>query len=136
MFVDACAIVSIMSQEGDAEEYAAAIEANPHSFTSAMAAWEACVILARKDKFDISFEQAGELVCAWLGERGIELRDSKQTAEVIVKAALDAASRYGSSRRKLSSFDCFHYAYARAEGMPLLTRDSILRQTDVPTFPE
>ncbi len=92
MFVDACAIVSIMSQEEDAGDYAAALEAN-RIHSPRLWPWEACVILARKDKFDISFERAGEIVCAWLGERGIELRNSKQTAEVILKTALDAASR-------------------------------------------
>ncbi len=45
MFVDACAIISIFTGEADAGAYGAALKAAQRPFTSALAAWEAIVIL-------------------------------------------------------------------------------------------
>jgi ribonuclease VapC len=46
------------------------------------------------------------------------------------------AEKHGIGRRALSNFDCFNYAYAKACGVPLLTLDRLLRQSDVATEPE
>jgi len=52
-----------------------------------------------------------------------------------VRHAVAVAEQHGLGRRALSNFDCFHYAYAKATGDPLLTLDERLRATDVETKP-
>jgi ribonuclease VapC len=49
MFVDAGAIVSLIAGEPTAADYAAALERSKSPWTSALAAWEAIVVLARPD---------------------------------------------------------------------------------------
>ena len=57
------------------------------------------------------------------------------TQHVLLAHAVAVAERHGIGKRALSNFDCFHYAYAKAAGAPLLTLDKRLRQTDAPTEP-
>jgi ribonuclease VapC len=134
MFVDACAIVSIMASEATAPSYEAALAQAPSAFTSPQAAWEAIIILSRPDQLDCRYTAAKDVVTEWLDARGIELRQSGSPAELLTHAVA-AAERYGLGKRALSNFDCFHYAQAKTEGVALLTLDQLLRQTDVQTLP-
>ena len=134
MFVDACAIVSIMAGEDTAPAYEAALAQADQAFTSPMAAWEAIIVLSRPDQLDCRYSQAGEAVVEWLDARGVELREAGPPREVL-KYAVDVAEAHGIGRRALSNFDCFHYAHAKAAGARLLTLDQLLRRTDVPTAP-
>jgi ribonuclease VapC len=134
MFVDACAIVSMMAGEDTAPAYGAALAKAQSAFTSPMAAWEAIIILARPDLLDCRYSEAEAAVVEWLDARGIELRDASAPREVL-SFAVDVAEKYGIGRRALSNFDCFHYAHAKASGAPLLTLDQLLRQTDIATEP-
>ena len=52
MFVDAAAIIAILSEEEEAERCSQAIQAVSERMTSPIAVWEAVVALARPDKFD------------------------------------------------------------------------------------
>lgn len=134
-FVDACAIVSILSGEEDADLYGAALEGNREAFTSPMAAWEAIIILARPEKFDLPFATSHALVVEWLIERGIALRNPSAPATDILALAVSAAEKHGIGRRHLSNLDCFHFAQAASEGAALLTRDVLLRETGLKTHP-
>lgn len=134
MFVDACAIVSMMAGEDTAPAYGAALSRAPSPFTSPMAAWEAIVILSRADQLDCRYSQTEAAVVEWLDARGIELREALSPREVL-SFAVDVAEGHGIGRRALGNFDCFHYAYAKAAGAPLLTLDRLLQQTDVTTEP-
>jgi ribonuclease VapC len=135
MFVDACAIVSMMAGEDTAPTYAAALARAVSAFTSPMAAWEAIIILSRPDQLDCRYSEAEAAVVEWLEARGIALREAPSPRDLLAHA-VEVAEKHGIGRRALSSFDCFHYAYAKACGVPLLTLDGLLRQTDVPTSPE
>ncbi len=134
MFVDACAIVSIVAGEDTAPAYEAALAQAEQVFTSPMAAWEAIIVLSRPDQLDCRYSAAAEAVVEWLDARGIDLREASSPREVLAYA-VDVAERHGIGRRALSNFDCFHYAHARAAGVPLLTLDQRLHQTDVPAKP-
>lgn len=134
MFVDACAIVSIMMGEDTAPAYEGALARTEAVFTSPMAAWEAIIVLSRPDQLDCRYSDAAEAVVEWLDARGIDLREASSSREVLAYA-VDVAEKYGVGRGALSNFDCFHFAYAKAAGVPLLTLDQLLRQTDVPTAP-
>ena len=135
MFVDACAIVSILSREPDAESYAAALELVDEPITSSLAAWEAILVLSRPDKLDRTFKQAERIVCDWLSERGIAMRESLAPPAQTLSLAIHAAQTWGRSRSKLSSYDCFHYAFAKSAGVTMLTRDRALRATDLDCMP-
>lgn len=134
MFVDACAIVSIIAGEDTATAYDEALMQADIALTSAMATWEAIIILSRPDLLDCRYSEAEAAVVEWLEARGIDLRESASPREVLGHA-IAAAERYGIGRRALSNFDCFHYAYAKTCDASLLTLDQLLRQSDVPTLP-
>lgn len=134
MFVDACAIVSIMAGEDTAPAYEAALAEAEWAFTSPMAAWEAIIVLSHPDQLDCRYAQAAETVVEWLDARGIDLREASSPREVLAYA-VEVAQKHGLGRRALSNFDCFHYAHAKAAGVPLLTLDQLLRRTDTPTRP-
>jgi ribonuclease VapC len=135
MFVDACAIVSIVAGEDTAPAYEAALAEAGSPFTSPMAAWEAIIVLSRSDQLDCRYSEAAEAVVEWLDARGIDLCEAPSPREVLTYA-VDVAEKHRIGRRALSNFDCFHYAHAKAAKAPLLTLDQLLRRTDVPTKPD
>lgn len=75
MFVDACAIVSIVTGEETAAAYDASLSGASDPFTSPLAAFEAIIVLARPDHLKCSYAEAEALVVAWLAERHIDLRE-------------------------------------------------------------
>jgi len=134
MFVDACAIIAIMTREPTAPDYEDALETAEAPFTSALAAWEAVIILTRPEKLACSLSVAEIAVIRWLAANRVELREPASPRDVLAHAVAVAES-HGLGKRALSNFDCFHYAHARAAGAPMLTLDRLLRQTDVETVP-
>jgi len=134
MFVDACAIVSLIAGEPTAADYAAALQQSKSSWTSALAAWEAIIVLARPGQLNCSFRDAEDFVVEWLEARDIALREPPSPREVLAHAVA-AAQKHGVGKRALSNLDCFCYAYAKATNEPLLMLDARLRATDVATSP-
>lgn len=134
MFVDACAIISMMAGEPTAAAYQAALETSDARWTSPLAAWEVVVILARPDQLNCPFGAALSPVLEWLDNRGIEVRQPAD-AYTILSHAVAVAERHGVSKRSLSALDCFHYAYAKTADDTMLTLDEQLRATDVETKP-
>jgi ribonuclease VapC len=135
MLVDACAIVSILSNEADAPAYSQELARAERPFTSVLAVWEAVLVLARPDKLDRPADLVEELVVEWLDATSIALLAFDTPPREVLREALFAARTYGAGRRGLSNFDCFHYALAKVAGVSLLTRDGLLRATDIPTAP-
>jgi ribonuclease VapC len=134
MFVDACAIVSIMSQEDSAQSYQLALDDADETITSALAAWEAVLVLSRIDKYNCSFNESKNFVLRWLASQQIKLISAHSPGDILAKA-VDVAEKHGVGKRGLSSMDCFHYAYAKQIGAPLLTLDQALRNTDITCLP-
>ena len=75
MFVDACAIIAVLSDEREAERVSQALAAASQRLTSPVAVLEAVLGLARPDKFNLSVEAVEPLVMEFLEDRGIEIRD-------------------------------------------------------------
>lgn len=134
MFVDACAIVSIMAREPTASDYESALLNAQDPFTSPLAAWEATIILTRPDKLATSLRLTGVAVIRWLDARNIDLRETGSPRDVLIHA-VSVAEQHGLGKRALSNFDCFHYAHAKVAGQPMLTLDRLLRATDLVTAP-
>lgn len=134
MFVDAAAIIAILSEEAEADRCAEAISGADHRVTSALAAWEAVKALSRPDKLAADLEACETLVRRFLNQRGINLIELPPAQETLALSVL-AATRYGSGRRRLNLADCFHYACAKHFGMPILSTADEFRFTDLETVP-
>ncbi|TIT86497.1 MAG: type II toxin-antitoxin system VapC family toxin, partial [Mesorhizobium sp.] len=75
MFVDAAAIVAMLSNEAEAERCAQAVVDASAPFTSAIAVWEASMALSRPEKLAIPVARSAEIVTRFLEERAIALRE-------------------------------------------------------------
>lgn len=134
MFVDACAIIALLSDEQEAERVSEAVAAARESFTSPVAVLEAVLGLARPDKFDLAVAKVEPIVSEFLDERGIEIRDLPPAAET-TRLALLAAERFRAGRHGLNLGDCLHYACAKYFDVPILATAGEFRQTDLRTVP-
>lgn len=137
MFIDACAVISIMAGEDTAADYEQALSQAFSPYISPLAAWEAIIVLSRPDQLDCSYKQAAAVVTDWLDIRGIAIKESGAARELL-HHAVEVAEKHGIGKRHLSNFDCFHcfhYAYAKTSRQPLLTMDKLLRATDAEVLP-
>jgi len=134
MYVDACAIIALLSDEPEADRVSDALALASRPMTSPVAVLEAALGLARPDKFGLSAEAVEPLVLEFLDARGIEVRDLPP-AQDTTQLALSAADRYRQGRHGLNLGDCLHYACAKFYRVPILATDSEFRQTDLETVP-
>ena len=134
MFIDACAIIALLSDEPEADRVSDALMSGGQRMTSAVAVLEAALGLARPDKFDLSVEAVEPLVLEFLDEWAIEIRDLPPAKET-THLALLAAHRYRGGRHGLNLRDCLHYTCARFYDVPILATDDEFRQTDLEIVP-
>jgi ribonuclease VapC len=134
MFVDACVMVSLIAREPAAVLYTTELDRAPKLVTSTIAVWEAVLVLSRPDQLNCQFTKTEAYLLDWLQERNIEIVETQSPTELLAHAVF-VAETCGVSKRSLSALDCFHYAYAKVHGMPLLTLDQALRTTDVTCLP-
>jgi ribonuclease VapC len=128
MFVDASAIVAILTREAEADAFADALDAAHSAITSPIAVFEAVLGVCRKRHASVA-------------EGETDVRDFLGTAAVRIvpvtdddaAAALDAFSRYGRGRghpAQLNLGDCFAYAVATRHRAPLLFKGDDFDKTD------
>jgi len=134
MFVDACAIIALLSDEPEADRVSDALVSAGRRMTSPVAVLEAALGLARPDKFGLSVEAVEPLILEFLDARGIEIRDLPPAMET-THLALSAAHSYRAGRHGLNLGDCLHYACAKFYGVPILATAGEFRQTDLETMP-
>ncbi len=129
MFVDASAIVAILTGEPDAARLAAALEGAPAPITSAVAIFEATLGLRRKRHASVA--EAHEDVRDFLAAAGVH---PVPLGVPEADLALTAFDRYGKGRghpAQLNLGDCFAYAAARAHGTTLLFQGQDFDKTDI-----
>jgi ribonuclease VapC len=129
MFVDASAIVAILTGEPEAATLEATLEGATAPVTSSIAVYEATLGLCRKKRASVEAAQAQ--IHNFLREVGIRLVAIAPDAS---DGALDAFSRYGKGRghpAQLNMGDCFAYAVAKAHGTSLLFKGEDFSQTDI-----
>jgi len=134
MFIDAAAIIAILSDEPEAVRCSEAIASAEARSTSPIAFWEAVVALASDRKLGVSPTEAASLVRRFIDQRGIDLVDLPPAVDAVILAT-EAAERFGSGRRRLNLADCFHYACARHQGVPILSTANEFRFTDLEVCP-
>jgi ribonuclease VapC len=130
MFVDASAIVAILTREPEADALADAVESAPSPITSPIAIFEAALGVCRKRH--ASVEEAEEDVRELLGVAGIRI---VSLTEREAETALAAFSRYGKGRghpAQLNLGDCFAYAVAKNHRTSLLFKGEDFDKTDIP----
>lgn len=132
MFVDACAIIALLSDEPEAERVSDAIAGAKERMTSPVVVLEAALGLARPEKFGLSVEAVTQLVLEFLDARGIDIRDMPPAMDT-TRLALFAAHRYRSGRHGLNLGDCLHYACAKYYQVPILATADEFRRTDLET---
>jgi ribonuclease VapC len=129
MFVDASAIVAILNREPQADHLADAIEASGSAITSAIAIFEATLGLCRVGHATV--DEAAADVEEFLSVAGIRC---VPTGSKEARTALAAFARYGKRRghpAQLNPGDCFAYAVARNQGVPLLFKGDDFTKTDI-----
>ena len=129
MFVDASAIVAMMTDESDARRLAARLATSKTRLTSAIALFESTAGVARILAMPVA--QALEEVAKFLQLMQIEVVDLPPE---VGPAAIDAFARFGKGQRRaaqLNMGDCFAYACARHYGQPLLFIGSDFSKTDI-----
>ncbi|WP_437374741.1 type II toxin-antitoxin system VapC family toxin [Inquilinus limosus] len=132
MFVDASAIIAVLSDEPEAARISDSLMAAEAPFTSPVAVLETTISLARPDKFGLPIDAVEPIVLEFLDERGIDIRDMPPAKET-TRLALSAAHRYRAGRRGLNLGDCLHYACAKYHRVPILATDDEFRGTDLDT---
>lgn len=129
MFVDASAIVAILTREPEADSLADLLEADSAPITSPIAIFEAALGICRKRH--ASVEEADEDVRQFLELARIQLIPiTAKEAET----ALAAFARYGKGRghpAQLNLGDCFAYAVAKNYRTSLLFKGEDFNKTDI-----
>ncbi len=129
MFVDASAIVAILTREPGADALADVLDGARAPITSPIAVFEA--VLGVRRKRHASVEEALDdvrefLALARVRVVGISERDAE--------TALSAFARFGKGQghpAQLNLGDCFAYAVAQNYRVPLLFKGADFSQTDV-----
>jgi ribonuclease VapC len=129
MFVDASAIVAILTREPEADALANLLEEARAPITSPIAVFEAVLALCRKRH--ASVEEAEEDIREFLELAGVTIIPITMAE---AETALTAFSRYGKGRShpaQLNLGDCFAYAAAKNHGRSLLFKGEDFSKTDI-----
>jgi ribonuclease VapC len=129
MFVDASAVVAILTREAEADALADRLDGASGCITSPIAVFESALAICRKRKANVA--EARDTVREFL--------DTARVAVVPVSpadgdTALEAFARYGKGRNhpaQLNLADCFAYAMAKRYAAPLLFKGDDFDKTDV-----
>ena len=131
MFVDASAIVAILTEEPDGTDLTAQIATADRRITNTLAIFESVAAIFRVKRTTI--ERAEAQVLAFVETAAIEVLNI-DTSLALQAYALYGRHRYPDDRRNrsLSLADCYHYASAKAHRQPILTKDVGFRETEIP----
>jgi ribonuclease VapC len=128
MFVDASAMVAIITEESGFESLVPHLDGSSGCITSAIAIWETTVRLTTKWKRPVP--DASATVDQFRVSMGISLVEIGVEESRIALAAFD---RFGKGRHpaRLNMGDCFAYACAKVHRVPLLYVGNDFALTDV-----
>lgn len=128
IFVDASAMISLMTGEDDADDLADRLGAEQSRLCSAVSVWETIAGLCRTYMFSVpsaratvrSFIELNDLKFVGIGEREFDL-------------ATQAYAEFGKGRHlaALNMGDCFAYACAKANRAKLLFKGEDFTKTNI-----
>ena len=131
MFVDASAIVAILTQESDADALADTLDSAAAPITSPIAVFEAALGICRKRRSSVAEAEAD--LRAFLSIAGVTVMPISPDAAA---TALSAFSRFGKGTghpAQLNLCDCFAYAVAQNHKTSLLFKGEDFNKTDIST---
>lgn len=125
MVIDTSALVAILTDEPEAEQFEAAVGADPVRLMSTASYLETAIVI--EARFG---EPGGRELDLWLHRAAVDLV-SVDTDQA--DAARVAYRRYGKGRHRasLNYGDCFSYALAKVSGQPLLYKGDDFAHTDI-----
>ncbi len=128
MFIDASALSAILLDEPEARGLLQRIESAEACTTSAIAIYEATLAVARMEKAGV--DAALTRVRSFLTLSRIDI---VVIGEAEAYLALAAHDRFGKGRHpaRLNMGDCFAYACAQTNNVPLLFKGDDFSQTDI-----
>lgn len=128
VFVDASAIVAILTKEDDADELSDRLDSFDIPITSPVAMFESALGVAKKRK-STAAEAARDVTDFLAITQATVVHISSHEAQL----ALDAFDRFGKGRHRagLNMGDCFAYACAKAHKVPLLCKGNDFIHTDI-----
>jgi ribonuclease VapC len=129
MFVDASAIVAILTGEPEADALADALDGTRSPITSPVAIFEAALGICRKRHASVS--EAKRDVMEFLTIAGVRM---VAIGDAEADVALDAFERYGKGRghpAQLNLGDCFAYAVAKTHDTSILFKGDDFSKTDI-----
>lgn len=129
MFVDASALIAIVTEEPEGRALAGRLERTGAAITSPIAVYEATLGIARKKQGGLKAARADIEMLLDLAQ----IRLVPITTDDAGRA-LDAFARYGKGTghpARLNMGDCFAYAVARNHGVPLLYKGEDFALTDL-----
>lgn len=129
MFVDASALIAIVTEEPEGRALAGRLERTGAAITSPIAVYEATLGIARKKQGGLKAARADiEMLLDLARIRLVPITTDDGGR------ALDAFARYGKETghpARLNMGDCFAYAVARNHGVPLLYKGEDFALTDL-----
>ena len=128
MFVDASAMVAMLTEEADGDALADCLATASERHTSAVAIFETVAALARKRSYSV--DEARAIVARFLSLSAIVIAPIGKAES---EGALTAFERYGKGRHPagLNLGDCFAYGSARALDTTLLFKGDDFTRTDI-----
>jgi len=128
MFVDASAIVAVLTFEEEKETFEAKLKTADVIVISPLAIYEAALGIARK--LSCNVQDARAAVSDFVKEAEAEFI---VVDRAMGELALDAFTRFGKGRHPaaLNMGDCFAYACAKTHGVPLLFKGDDFVHTDI-----
>lgn len=129
MFVDASAIVAILTEESDAELLAGEFDRAIDPITSPIAVWESAASISRKT--GRRAEQELPDILAFLELAHIEVVPVDLSIAIAATAAFDRYGRRSGHRADLNMGDCLAYAFAKDRDILLLYKGKDFALTDV-----
>jgi ribonuclease VapC len=129
VFVDASAIVAILTEEAEAQELAEALDSAAEPITSPIAVWEAAASISRKTERRAEAELPDILSFLEVAQVRIDPIDMDVTALAV--AAFDRYGRRSGHAADLNMGDCFAYAFAKSCAVALLYKGKDFELTDL-----
>ncbi|MGN7125434.1 type II toxin-antitoxin system VapC family toxin [Methylorubrum thiocyanatum] len=129
MFVDASALIAIITEEPEGQALAERLEAATVPITSPVAVYEAALGIARKKQGGLKAARADIAMLLDLARIGLVPITPEDGDR-----ALAAFERYGKGTghpARLNMGDCFAYAVAQGHGVPLLDKGEDFALTEL-----
>lgn len=128
MFVDASAIIAILTFEDEKNRFETTLKDAIAIVTSPLAVYEAVLGVARK--MSCSQGDAQTAVAKFVDETDAEIMHIDEAIGRLAIAAFDKFGK-GKHRAALNMGDCFAYACARSRKLPLLFKGDDFNHTDI-----